>query len=150
MLIVSSLFYRTVFVVYVCGCARLQDVTLKARYTRYTLTQYTTLTSSIGPLLKHRSHVVRTLFNAARLTNPFLVYITATDIVCNSGETHHGKWTADADRSVVLVWDNSYSLVRSKTLAYKVCSMYSLWYHIIHCTHVLLRLFTVVDAGTVL
>jgi hypothetical protein len=55
----------------------------------------------------------------------FLLCISAAT-VCNSGETHHGKWTADEDRSVVLVWDNSYSLVRSKTLAYKVYSMYSL------------------------
>ncbi|CAM9526359.1 unnamed protein product, partial [Ectocarpus sp. 4 AP-2014] len=41
----------------------------------------------------------------------------------SSGETFQGRWTADSDSNapavVIMVWDNSYSCLRPKTLAYK-------------------------------
>lgn len=44
----------------------------------------------------------------------------------SSGETFQGRWTAEGDTSavVIMVWDNSYSCLRPKTLAYKVCPCY--------------------------
>lgn len=44
----------------------------------------------------------------------------------SSGETFQGRWMAEGDTSavVIMVWDNSYSCLRPKTLAYKVCPCY--------------------------
>jgi hypothetical protein len=38
----------------------------------------------------------------------------------NAGETYEGSWTAPEITRIILVWDNSYSFVRSKTIAYGV------------------------------
>lgn len=35
-------------------------------------------------------------------------------------DTIEGSWIADEDRTIVLVFDNSYSMLRSKTVAYLV------------------------------
>ena len=35
-------------------------------------------------------------------------------------DTVEGSWIADEDRTIVLVFDNTYSLMRSKTVAYLV------------------------------
>ena len=38
----------------------------------------------------------------------------------DNGDTIEGSWVADADRTIVLVFDNRYSKLRSKNVAYLV------------------------------
>lgn len=53
-----------------------------------------------------------------------LIFFCFVPVYCRyaSGKTFQGRWTADGDTSamVIMVFDNSYSCLRPKTLAYKV------------------------------